>query len=162
MLKVFETLSLKSEKNNFRYICIIDRDNGEIHYNGTKDMNKKLQNSEAIVEYNDSMIETRRESILEKLNRISALKMAVNPSPCKNQEAPHQMAFLPGLSLGSLQPAVSHTTNLGLAQKLDLSGMVPQSDQSIISVDSEHVVALKHKTFTRQRRRNPKTRLDGC
>ena len=102
------------------------------------------------------MIETRRESILEKLNLKSVMKTAVEPSLCKNQEAPHQMSFLPCLSPCSVQPG---TQTLALAQKLDLLGMVPQSEYTI-AINSDEVVALKHKTFTRDRRRNPKTRLE--
>ena len=155
VLKIFETLSVKSQSHNFKYICIIQKDNGEVHYNGTKEFNKKFQNNEALCDYTDSMIETRRESILKKINVRSALKMAVEPSPCKNQEAPNQMAFLPGLS-----PHPSGTKKtLGLTQKLDLQGMVPQSEQSI-AVSSDQNVALKRKTFTRQRRKNPKMRLE--
>ena len=33
VLKIFQNLSIKSHKNNFKYICIIERDNGEVHYN---------------------------------------------------------------------------------------------------------------------------------
>ena len=156
VLKVFETLSLKSQQHHFNYICIIQKDNGEVHYNGTHEFNKKFQNNEALCHYEDSMIETRRESILEKINVRSAMKTEVGPSPCKNKEPPNQMAFLPGLSPCS---SSEKSKNLGQSQKLDLLGMVPQSEQSI-AVSSDQVVALKRKTFTRQRRKNPKMRLE--
>ena len=98
------------------------------------------------------MLESRRDSILEKINVKSAKKVAVEPSPFKGKEAPHQMAFLPVLMPENVPK------NIGQAQKLELSGMVPQSDKSI-AIDSDHLVTLRQKTFTRQRRKNPKARL---
>ena len=145
-------MCLKSKEENFNYICIIERQNGEVHYNGTRKFVKNFQNNEKILDYSDSMLESRRDSILEKLNVKTAKKVAVEPSPFKDKEAPHQMTFLPNLMSAKI------CRNIGQAQKLELSGMVPQSDQSI-AIDPEHLVTLRQKTFTRQRRRNPKARL---
>ena len=153
VLKVFETLSLKSKQYNFKYICIIQKEDGEVHYNGTSELNKNFQDNQPILPYQDSnMIETRRDSILHKINLTSTLKEAVRPSPFKGHDTQQgHMSFLPGLS----PPPYS----VGQVQKINLLGMVPQCEQSV-AIDSDHIVELKKRTFTRKRRPNPKTRLE--
>ena len=147
VLKIFDRLSVKSKEQELEYFCVIQRKNGEVHYSGTRKFTRKFQSNESLIEFNDSMLESRRESILKKINTKAALKKAVQPSPCK-KSVPSQMTFLPGLQ----------SVNLSEVQKNDLSNMVPQIEQSI-ALDSAQVVALKSRMFVRQRRRNPKTRL---
>ena len=56
-----------------------------MHFDGTQDFNKKFQNNEALCQYEDSMIETRSESILENINVRSAMKMEVDLHPEKTR-----------------------------------------------------------------------------
>lgn len=79
-----------------------------------------LLKKDALVEFQESMMETRMASLVQKVHILDKKKTAVGPSLTKG---PSQMSFLPCLGLAA-------------GQKQDHQSLVP-------NIDVEHTTALK-------------------
>ncbi|XP_022306108.2 uncharacterized protein LOC111112685 isoform X4 [Crassostrea virginica] len=123
-LKVFKTLAKASiSEEGLSYFCVLRRKNGDIHYSATEDFNQKFVDNKPIMDYKESAIETRRESLIKKINISSVVSQAVEPSPSKG---PSSMSFLPGLgafqrqSLTEIQFNLSHLPEDAVALDKDI------------------------------------------
>ena len=86
------------------------------------------------------MIETRRTSLLQKINLFKSKKDAVCPSPSKGLS---QMDFLPGL---------------GSSQRQNLQNMTPEGEDSI-ALSRENILNIKKRIFIRSKKCNPRYRI---
>ncbi|XP_063437809.1 uncharacterized protein LOC134718891 [Mytilus trossulus] len=143
-LKIFDKLTNASVgAESLAYFCLIKRENGEVHYTGTDDFIKKFKENESLLDFKDGMIETRRESLLLKLNKSTVKKQAVEPSPLK---APEQFSFLPGIGLGE-------------SQRKEL-GEAFVSGENAIALDKDRIADIKKRIWVRKNRVNPKERVE--
>jgi len=98
---------------------------GETHFSGSDDLVKAFKDSAPLLQFSEDMIETRRTSLLQKINLSKSKKDAVGPSPSKG---PFQMDFLPGL---------------GSSQRQNLQNMTPKGEDSI-ALSREIFLTLKN------------------
>ena len=77
------------------YFCVLRRKNVDINYSAAEDFNQKFVDKKPFMDYKESVIETRRESLIKKkINISSVVSQAVEPSPSKG---PSSINFLSGL-----------------------------------------------------------------
>ena len=113
MLNVFSRLGKIAEECDIKYFCIMQRSDGEAHFSGSDDLVKAFKDNTPLLQFSEDMIETRRTSLLQKINLSKSKKDAVCPSPSKGLS---QMDFLPGL---------------GSSQRQNLQNTTPEGEDSI-------------------------------
>jgi hypothetical protein len=147
----FKKLAKLSETmDNFEYFCYI-KHNGTEHYTGSCNLKKKFTDNLPIANFTENMIETRRESLLQKINLSNAKKEAVEPSPSK---CPPQLSFLPGLNLGG----ATHSNLKQVQRKELLSLSISPSSEFMISVDN-NVHDIRSRIFSREKKVDPAKRV---
>ena len=132
-------------KKGFSFFSVFVTSNGDTHYAGTSQLVKHFQNNEPLLHYKDSMIESRTESIVNKLNTQRQKRAAVRQSPLK-KHAPSQLTFLPGMGLAA-------------AQKEELSQLPTFSDNTT-SLSKDSIEIVKKRQFTRRNRKLVKSRVN--
>ena len=79
-LKIFDKLAKTSVgEGKLKYLCVIQSESGEFHFSRTDDFEKKLKDNNPIINYTDSLIETRRSSLIKKLDNATIKRSAVGP-----------------------------------------------------------------------------------
>ena len=143
-LSIFNKFSkyLLNDKD-FEFFALF-KSKGETHFAGTHDLLKRFKNNENLIDFQDSMFETRIDSVVRKLHLQRDKRVAVDPSPNK---ASDQMSFLPGLGLAA-------------AQKADLEATPSFSEDTIALNESSNVEQIKKKIFTRKHRKPVKSRIE--
>ena len=147
-LKVFDKMALfANQYEDVTYFAVIKKGN-DVHFTGSSELVKKFKDNEKLLEYTDSMIETRQESIIKKITKTRVKQQAVRPSPYKASSA--TMSFLPEIKQDIKQ-----------AQQIELKELRPsENTEDLISITKDTVLNLKSRIFTREKRKPVKRRLE--
>ena len=81
---------------------------GETHFPETNDQLKRFKDNQNLVDFQDTMFETRKNSVVREMHIERDKRVAVDPSPNK---ASDQMSFLPGFGLSAAQKTYLQTTS---------------------------------------------------
>ena len=139
-LKVFYKFAkFSSDEEGFQFFSVFVTSHGETHYAGTSQLVKRFHNNESLLNYNDSMIESRTESLVSKLLAQRQKRAVVRPSP-STEPAPSQMTFLPGMGLAG-------------AVKEELLQLTSFSD------NNDSIEIVKKRQYTRRNRKLVKSKI---
>ncbi|XP_062607149.1 uncharacterized protein LOC134268931 [Saccostrea cucullata] len=140
-LKVFEKMAAFANDNeDVQYFAVIKKGE-EVHFSGSEDMVKNFKENKNILNFTDSMIETREESILQKIIKAKIKENVVQPSPYKGAHGTG-LGFLPGCS--KIPPKD--------LQHLELTKMTPTSGEDLVAISKDTVMNLKSRIFLREKR----------
>ncbi|CAG2205923.1 unnamed protein product [Mytilus edulis] len=131
-LQIFDKLTKASvAEEGLSYFCVLQRKNGEVHFSATDDLKQNFIDNKPILEFKDNMIETRRQSVLNKMHVAEIKHKSVKPSPSKG---PSQMSFLPGL---------------GAAQREELQNLSLQGENRI-ALNTESLENIKKRIWVEE------------